>query len=808
MFKNFLKTAYRNLYRHKGFSFINIAGLTLGLTACLSIGLFIWDENQYDILIPEGERIYRLYDVRTTDEETSTIARTPPMSATALQQQFPEVEKTVRIYDLQSKLLFQQGDKKIYEEKGIAAEPAFFDFFQVPFKYGSAEKALNDPKSIVLTQELAEKYFGKENPVGRQILMEQEPYQVKGVLQTSFLKFHLPLSFIIPLEALQLPKERMQSWQWHQFYTYVKLKKGIEVKDLQSKFQDLIRHKVNPITKEDGSTYLPFFQPLKEIHLYSSNFKYDIAERGNIIYVKALTIIAAFILLIACLNFINLATAKSIQRAKEVGVRKSIGANRKQLMLQFTGETILLSFISVILSSIATGLLLPSLNHFTDKHISLEIFLNPSFLLLLLLLTLAVGVAAGFYPALVLSRYMPVKVLKGGLVNDVSNGKIPWLRHSLVVVQFALSALLTVSAIVVFRQVNYLHNKNLGFSREEIMFFPMRGDNLTENYESFKNQLLQSSGVLNVSIGYGFPGDLFATDDIIVPKGGQQKKFSVIQLLVDHDYIKTLGMKIIAGRDFSKDIKTDKDAAFIINESAVKELGYGTPEKAIGQPLVWEVWDSQTPDSLKKGQIIGVVNNFHLKSLYDKVSATVLQIYPQAYWKVAVKMKTADIQNTIGNVKNVWSRFSPEYPIEYNFMDENFEQMYKSEDKLKTLLSLFTCIAIFVGCLGLFGLAAFTAQRRTKEIGIRKVLGASVKGIVLLLSKDFLKLVLVALVIASPVAWYFMNEWLQDFAYRVSIDVSVFALAAFLSISIALITVSFQAVRSAIANPVKSLRIE
>lgn len=808
MIKNYFKTAFRNLIRQKGFSFINIAGLTLGLTACLLIGLFVRDEKQYDKFISAGDQVYRIYNEGTRSEGVSNVAVTPPMFTTTLQQEFPEIKTALRIMQIQSKSLFEANNKKIYEEVGIATEPGFFDLFPLVFKYGSAEKALSDPNAIVIQQDIAQKYFGNENPVGKEIIINKHPFQVKGVLETNAEKFHLKISYIIPLAARQIPADRMQSWQWQQFYTYVKLKEGTNVKALQARFQEIIKQKAHPVTKPSGFTYLPFFQPLTDIHLYSSNFKFEIAVRGNITYVRALTIIAFFILLIASFNFVNLATAKSLQRAKEVGVRKSIGASRKQLMLQFIGETILLSFISVLISTALTFLFLPSLNQFTGKHIIFDLFSNPLLLLLLVALAFVVGVLAGFYPALVLSGFQPVKVLKSAITGNAKPGKIPWLRHGLVVIQFSLSVLLIISAIVVFRQVNYLHNKDLGFNKEEIMFFPMRGDNMTNNYESFKNQLLESPEVSFVSIGYGFPGDAVAGDEVIVPENGQPKNHPATQLMVDHDYIKTLGLQIVVGRDFSKDIKTDRDEAFIINETAVKELGYGTPEKALGQTLMWNVWFSSQPDSIKKGQIIGVVKDFHFKSLYDKVNVAVLQIYPPAYSKVAVKINTAGIENTVGHVKNVWTRFSPEYPIEYKFLDENFDQMYRSEDKLRFLLWIFTGIAILVGCLGLFGLAAYAAQRRIKEIGVRKVLGANVKGIVFLLSKDFLKLVLIALVIASPVAWYFMNKWLEDFAYRITISWWVFAMAGIAAILIALITVSFQAIKAAVANPVKSLRTE
>ncbi|MDO1447921.1 ABC transporter permease [Rhodocytophaga aerolata] len=808
MIRNYFKIAYRNLIRHKSFSFLNILGLTLGLTACLLIALFVRDEKSFDTFIPEGDRIYRIYLQVTNNEGTNNSAGTPPRFATTLPQEFPEVEKALRLLKLQSKDLFEAGDKKIYEEGGIAVDSTFFDFFPLSFAYGTTTGIFDDPTSIIISKEMAERYFGKENPIGKQISRNKTPFQVKGVFENNP-KFHLQLTYILPLRITGIPQERMQSWGWQQFNTYVKLKPNATISSLETKFQDYIRENVHPILKESSFTYLPRFQPLHNVHLYSSDFKFDnLAVRGNITYVNALTIIALFILLIACFNFVNLATAKSLQRAKEVGVRKTVGATRKQLIIQYISETVLLAFISMSISVILTFLIVPWLNRFTEKQITFDLFTNPLLLPLLLILTIGVGVLAGFYPALVLSGFQPVKVLKGAGMADSKPGQIPWLRHSLVVVQFSLSVLLIVSAMVVIRQVNYLHNKDLGINKEQILFFPMRGDNMFNNYETFKNELLKSSTVSSVSIGYGFPGDMVAGDNIITSKEGKRVSQRAIQLMVDHDYVKTLDIQLIAGRDFSKQMSTDKDAAYIINETAVRELGFGTPDNALGKTLWWEVWGAENSDSLKQGQVIGVVKDFHYNSLYDKVETTVLQIFPDAYWKVAVKLKTAQMATALPHVQAVWNKFSPDYPIEYRFLDESFEQMYKAEDKLKSLLWIFTCITVFVACLGLFGLAAYAAERRKKEIGIRKVLGASVESLVLLLSKEFVKLVAVALLLATPLAWYAMDNWLQDFAYRIDLDWWIFALAGVLALLIALLTVSFQSIKAALMNPVKSLRSE
>ncbi|MBV9963212.1 MAG: ABC transporter permease [Parafilimonas sp.] len=808
MLRNFFKTAFRNISKHKGFSFINIAGLTLGLTACILIGLFVYDEHQYDTFISDGDLVYRVYDEYTNSEQTQTMAVTSPMFATTLKQDFPEVEQTARVLmQAEYKALFEAGTIKLYESSGYHVDSTFFEVFPLSFKYGSSLNALNDISSIVISDEMAQRFFANQDPTGKQMLMDKTPYIIKGVFKKNP-KFHLQFDYALPLAAAPIPADRMQRWGWHQFYTYAKLKKGTNVSLLEQKFQKEVAQKSKESSSSNESSMeKPFFQPLKNIHLYSSNFKFDAAQRGNITYVNALTIIAIFILLIACFNFVNLATAKSLQRAKEVGVRKSIGASRKQLIFQFMGETILMSCISIIISIMLAMLLLPWLNNFTGKNISLLLLINPVVITLFILLAFLVGLIAGIYPALVLSAFNAVKVLKGNGGNE-EPGKIPWLRHGLVVIQFALSVLLIISAIVVFKQVDYLHNKDLGFNKEQVMFFPMRSDNMFKNADAFKNDLLKVPGVSSVSIGYGYPGDAVAGDEIIVSKNGQQVSQSATQITVDYDYIKTLGLQLVAGRDFSKAMSTDKDHAWIINETAVKELGFGTPQKALGKDLSWHLWGASNPDSLKTGKVIGVVKDFNYKSLYDKVETTVIQIFPDAAWKVAVKLKTAEASNTISGVKKVWNKYSSEYPIEYKFLDDNFQLMYTAEDKLKSLLWIFTAIAIFVGCLGLFGLAAYTAEKRRKEIGVRKVLGATTQNLVLLLSKDFIKLVVISFVIASPVAYYFMNKWLQDFAYRIHLSGWIFCIAAFVALSIAFATVSFQAIKAAIANPVKSLRTE
>ncbi|HEX8678216.1 MAG TPA: FtsX-like permease family protein, partial [Segetibacter sp.] len=619
--------------------------------------------------------------------------------------------------------------------------------------------------------------------------------------------FHLDINYLVSYSSLNFPKERMESWGWQQFFTYIKVKPGTNVEQLQAKFQAAVKKEAEPIFKKNGFSYTPFLQQLKNIHLQSADFEFDIAKRGNETYVKGLTIIALFVLIIACFNFINLATARSFRRAKEIGVRKVVGADRKQLVLQFTGETILLSVVSMIIAAVATLIILPSLNNFTGKAISFNLITNPFLVVLLIVTGVAIGVLAGIYPALVLSGFQPIKVLKGLKPTGEGGSHTSWLRQALVVIQFALSALLIVSTTIVYRQINYLHNKDLGFNKEQIIQFQVRGG-VESNLESFKNELKQSPAIVAATAGYGLPGDVLAGDEIIIPTKDGEKTMPANLFIVDHDYIKTLGLKLIAGRDFSKNFSTDAEEAFIINETGVKELGFGSPQNALGQRLNWNKWVPDSVNPVKKGKVIGVVKDFHYKSLHEKVTVSVLQIYPPIVYKMAVKLKTADIKNTLAYLTNTWNKYTPEYPLDYKFMDESFAEMYKSEDKLSRLLSIFTVMAIFVGCLGLFGLAAFSAGQRTKEISIRKVLGASVLNIVAMLSKNFLKPVFIASLIAFPIAWWAMNNWLEDFEYRVTISWWVFGIAAIAAFIIALITVSFQSIKAATANPVKSLRTE
>jgi putative ABC transport system permease protein len=806
MFKNYFKTAIRNLFRYKGFAIINISSLTIGIIGCMVIGLFVWDEWQYDKKIPGGENVYRIYEQRKNNDVITYGAPVPPAYASFLQRTYPEVDTTVRILMSLDKFLMELGEKRNYEDKGWFVESSFFEVFPLKLTKGDAKTALIEPGTIVITDELAKKYFNNEDPINKTLYIDKDTFTVKGVLEKLPEHFHLNFRYLMSLPSAGIDRERMERWTWHQFYTYIKLKPGTNVQQLQDKLQAHMKKEIFPTLTQAGFTFLPFFQPLKDIHLRSADFIYDNAIRGNQTYVKALTIIALFVLVIACFNFINLATARSFRRAKEIGVRKVIGAERKQLVIQFISETILLSVLSMLLAIVATFLIVPLLNQFTGKSIQFNPFANPVLGLIIFAAGIVIGMIAGIYPALVLSGFQPIKVLKN--MKLIGSGGGAWLRQALVVIQFSLSVLLIVCTTIVYRQTQFLNNTDTGFNKEQVVYFQVRG-NLEKNLEAFKSELKRSPDIVSITSGYGLPGDLYAGDGVTTTGADGEKERSANVFIGDHDYVKTLGLRIIAGRDFSKDMSTDVKEAFIINETAVKEWGFGTPEKAIGQPISWNEWSPiDTLNPIKKGKVIGVVEDFHYKSLHEKVTASVIHIYPQVVFAVAVKLKTTDIKNTITYLNNVWSKFVPGYPLDYKFMDETYAKMYKAEGKLSELLWIFTVMAIIVGCMGLFGLAAFSAEQRTKELGIRKVLGANAFDIVGLLSKNFLVLVIIASVIAFPIAWLAMNSWLKDFPYRVNISWWVFGIAIFAALAVALLTVSFQAIKAVIANPVKSLRTE
>jgi putative ABC transport system permease protein len=806
MLKNYFTVALRNLQRHKGYSFINILGLSIGLACCITIFLFVRDELRYDTFHAKADRIYRIQNDYHSDGKQQRLASSPPAFGPSLQRVFPEVEQSVRLFDLRQQLV-SYGDKKFFEKDFLLADSTVFDVFTLPFALGNPREALNDPRSLVISESVARKYFGNGNPLNRELTLSGSvKLRITGVMKDLPAHSHLKINALGSLGSLTLWGEepsRLEDWGWQMTYTYLLLPEGYDAGRLEAKLPAFLEQYAEP--KLEGGRYEARLQPLKKIHLHSAGLEFDIAQTGDIHYVYAFSAIALFALLIACFNFMNLSTARSARRAKEVGLRKVIGANRSQLVGQFLGESVLLAVLALVIALVLVALALPAFNVWAGKNLSIGTVFTPLALAGLLATAVAVGLLAGSYPALFLSGFRPVRVMKGDLGLG-GRGSYSF-RQVLVVMQFAVSTALIIATGVVFYQLRYMQQKNLGFAKEQLVFLPMRTGDMQRNYQAIAQELLRHPGVTAATASYGVPGGAFAGESIRLP--GRPDAYTVNMFLADHNYIPTMGMQLVAGRNFSRQFATDEQEAFILNETAVRDLGWGDPVRAIGKEIFWETWGAGgEADTLKRGRVVGVVKDFHAKSFHQKIEPMVMHIYPGGFNEFVVRIRPENTAATLGFLRGQWAKLAPEWPFDYQFLDDQFARLYASEQTFGRLFGVFTGLSIFVACLGLFGLASFTAQQRTKEIGVRKILGASVGSIVALLSRDFLKLIAIAFVLAAPAAWYFMREWLQHFVYRVDLGWWIFAAAGGLAGLIALCTISLQSIRAALTAPVKSLRNE
>ena len=803
MLKNYLKLAIRNLFRHKFYSFINITGLAIGIACCLLIFLYVRTSLSYDNHHKEADSIYRVVTEDKKSDRQQWLTLTPPMLAPTLVKNFPEVEAAARMIIL-PELLVANNEQKFFEENFYLADSTILQILTLPLKAGNSATALNAPNTIIISEAAAQKYFGNENPMDK-ILTIDNSLQVKvtGVMAKPTMPTHLKADFICSFSlARQLFPERLNRWTWHQFYTYARLKENTSKADFETKLASYVNKEVSPQTSAAGIQDYFHLQPVKDIYLRSGHLEYDQPNRGNINFVYAFAVIALFILVIACFNFMNLATARSLKRAKEVGVRKVIGAHKGQLITQYLGESILMTLIAFMLAIPVVELALPFFNELSGE--TLRLHLGKDFLVIagLLFCSIPVGLLAGLYPAFFLSSFLPIDVLKS---NNTGKGfRLSALRQGLVIAQFVISVVLIAATAIVYRQLNYLQSKDLGFDKEQTLVLHMEGEKMQQAYQQFKTEVLRNPNVIAATASYGEPGGLVAGDGIRLH--GDKINRPISMFTVDYDYIPTMKLQMVAGRPFAQQFKTDEQQAYIINETAVRALGFGTPDKALGQEIIWDEW--LNPDKLKTGKVVGVVKDFHFKSLHQKIEPFVMHVYPGTFNRMTIRVRPGNIPATLAHLENTWKTFAPEYPFEYNFLDEYFGKMVESERKLSQVFTIFSGLAIFIACLGLLGLVAFSAQQRTKEIGIRKVMGASVSQITLLLTKDFTKLVLIAILIATPLAWYAMHTWLQDFPYRITISPWIFFLAGFISLLFTVLTVSYLAHRAASTNPIKSLRTE
>jgi putative ABC transport system permease protein len=806
MIKNYFKIAWRNLWRNKGFSTINIVGLAIGIATCLIIMLFVSNELGYDRYNKKSDRMVRVFFQGNVQGEKMNESSVMPPVAQTLNAEFPEVEEATRIRDYGTPRLLY-GDKSFKEDALAFVDSNFFNVFTLPLLAGDAKTALIEPNSIVITKALAKKYFGSENPIGKVIKFKDgsfAPFKVTGVIDKVPVNSHFHFEIFASMAGL--PEAREPSWMTSNFYTYLVLADGTDYKKLEAKLPQVVEKYMGPQMlqamgmtlaqfKSKGNNLGLYLQPLTDIHLHS-DFANDLSPAGDIKYIYIFGAIALFMLLIACINFMNLSTAGASKRAREVGIRKVLGSMKIELVRQFLFESILITAISLLLAILLMYMALPVFNTLAGQNLTLRFTDHPLLAPGLFVFVLITGVLAGSYPAFYLSSFKPVTVLKG---KFTSGKKSISLRSGLVVFQFLISIILIVSTLVVYKQLSYIQNKKLGYDKEQVLILPayLLGKNATV----FRQQLLNDPRVSSISSsGYLPAGPSNNNNFFVSPGENSTQLIKTLRYDVDENYIPTLGIQLLSGRNFSKDFANDSSGV-ILNETAAKVFGWR--ENAPGHVI---------STSTNRGEkitynVIGVVKDFHFKSLHERISPLVMVLAPDPGMLI-VKLKTKDVASLLAVVKKQWTDLGAEDPLTYSFLDERFNNTYQSEQKIGLMLGIFAGLTIFVACLGLFGLATFTAEQRTKEIGIRKVLGASISGIVSRLSIDFLKLVFVAFIIASPLAWYIMNKWLQDFAYRITISWWVFALAAIVALLIAVLTVSFQAIKAAMANPVKSLRTE
>ena len=801
MLKNYLTVALRNLRRHKGYTVINVTGLAVGMACSFLILLYVQDEISYDQFHEHGDAIYRVVRERLVSEhEWSRHAATPWQLAPLLKADFPQIEETVRL--AKQERLVRYGTAQHTEPRFFLGDSTFFDVFSFPLVQGDPETALRDPFSVVLTETTARKYFGEENPIGQVITVDNRfDFTVTGVARDVPPRSHFHFDFLASLHSTATMyagnREMFESWGAIWVYTYLRLEEGTSPQALQAQFGGFFRRHVGDVYRP-GAFRLPL-QALTDIHLHS-HYDGELEANGNATTLYIFALIAGVILLIACINFMNLATARSAWRAKEIGIRKVVGAHRLRLVGQFLSESVVMSLLALTVALALIQLLLPLFNDFTGKLLSVGYSTNPLILTGFAGVALLVGLVAGIYPAFYLSAFRPATVLKGNAFVGGQRGAA-WLRRGLVVFQFAITILLLIATGVVYQQLQYVQDKQLGFDKEHLIIVSLNHAEARRDYALFKETFAQHPGVVRVATASDTPPDGLNTWSMNWDGKPDDFQASIRVMAIDYDFTETFGLALAEGRSFSQDFLTDGEEAFLINETAARQFGFDHP---IGTRLDFSVGEYFS----KAGSVIGVVEDFHLASLHEEIPPVMLNIHPRWYNQLLVRIQPGAVRETLVSLETDWSRLAADWPFEYSFLDERLDQLYRAEEQLEQLFSYFAGLAILIACLGLFGLSAFAAEQRTKEIGIRKALGAPVSGVMLLLSKDFLKLVVAALILAVPIAYFVMQRWLEGFAYRIVLSWEVFVLAGVLALLIAQTTVSYQAIRAALTDPVKALRYE
>ncbi|TSJ44595.1 FtsX-like permease family protein [Mucilaginibacter corticis] len=801
MIRNYIKTAFRSLLKNKGFTTINVLGLAFGLAACLLIVFYVIDELSYDKFNTNANRIYRVNTDIKYGGNASSYAITPPPLAAALKN-FPEVAGTIRLLH-DGGLRIKKGNENIQEEKVVYSDANVFDVFTLPLIIGDAKTALKDPYCVVVTESTAKKYFNTTHVVGKVLTINNTtPFKITGVMADIPAQSHFNFDFFLSLSS----RDEAKSTNWLNYVcsTYILLKPGASAKSVEAKFPALMHNAINTLPNEadmnmdrlekSGNYFRLNLTPMTEIHL-SSNRRYELGVNSSMQYVYIFSAIAIFILLLACINFINLSTARSASRAREVGVRKVLGSPRKYLITQFICESVLITVFATVIAGVIAWLLLPVFNNISGKSLTINLHTLAWWLPFLLITAIMVGVFAGIYPAFFLSSFKPVNVLKGKIATGFKGGN---MRGFLITMQFTVSIFLVIGTLVIYNQLNYIQNRDIGFNRNQVLTIKNTGV-LNKQARTLKQEIKQLPGVSNATLTSFLPTGKNRNPDAVFVNNVTDPKNALFTEIwtIDDDYLNTTGMKVLKGRNFNKDLPTDS-TGILINEAAAKMLGF------YNDPLKRKLYSPQ-PGRVKEYTVLGVVKDFNFNSLRDNITPVVM-ILGNDNRDLSVRVNTKDLTATLALIRQKWNTLSPGEHFDYSFMDEDFDAAYRAEQRTGTSFLIFTMLAIVIACLGLFGLTAYAAEQRSKEIGIRKILGAEVSAIVAMLSKDLIKLVVIAIVIAIPLAWLVMQKWLQGFAYRQNIQVWVLLLAGTGSLFIAFITISIQCFKAALVNPVKSLK--
>ncbi len=803
MFRNYLTVGIRNLLRHKGYSTINVLGLAIGIACCILIILYVQDELSYDRYHEKHDRIYRLAESATIAGRPIEAAVTPPPWAPVLAEEYPEIEQITRLKPPGSRWLIRYKENRFYERYFVFADSSVFDIFTIPLLQGNAKTALAEPGAVVLSESMAAKYFGDENPVGKVITGDDlYEFTITGIMADMPGNSHFHFDFLAsyaslaPYNLYNEPSTMQNQGFNHDVFTYLLLREGQEPEDLERKFPEFLDRHLGDMLEGIGIVARPFLQPITDIHLHS-NMEAELGPNSDIRYVYIFSSLAVFVLLIACVNFMNLSTARSARRAQEVGIRKVLGAQRQQLIRQFTGESIFLSVIALVIALAAVHLLLPPFNAVSGKSLAMDyqsIWLVPT----LVAIALLTGIVAGGYPAFILSSFRPVAVLTGALKAGAAQSL---LRKILITFQFIISIIMITGTVVVLDQLEYMQTKNLGFDKENVVIVRLPDAEAIKGYTAFKNAVLQYPEILNASTSTSVPGGQPSLN-LVTPEGVPEDQSPVYQVIwSDYDFIETLGVEMAAGRTFSREFGSDSTAC-LINMATVRSLGWENP---IG--MTFKITGMQ--DSSPPFEVIGVMEDFHNKSLHQPIEPLMIRLLSEAASFMEIRIQGSNVTRGLEILEEQWRDIYPSHPaMDYSFLDADLERLYIAEQRMGSVFVAGAILSIFISCLGLLGLSSFMSEQRTREIGVRKVLGATISNVVLLLSRDFTKLILLAFAVGAPAAYYVMHTWLENFPYRVELSLGVFALSGLAALLIAWLTVGYQAFRAAASNPADALHAE